>query len=93
MTNKAWALAALMVAALASGPSRAADAGGAPSPSTSEASATVHPDLVDVTWEWIWFGSGKEQFDVEKPDHYTIAFSVDGTLAIRADCNRGSGRY
>ena len=94
MSLKAWALAALVVAtAHASGPSRAADAKGAPSQGDASTSAAVHPELLDTPLQWIWFGSGKEQFDVDAPERYTIEFFADGTLAIQADCNRGTGNY
>ena len=49
MSLKAWALAALVVAtAHASGPSRAADAKGAPSQGDASTSAAVHPELLDT---------------------------------------------
>jgi heat shock protein HslJ len=46
-------------------------------------------DVLDVTWQWIWFGSGAEEFDVDKPELYTVQFAADGSVAIQADCNRG----
>lgn len=50
-------------------------------------------ELLDVTWQWTWFGSGAEQFDVDHPQNYTLLFLADGTVAIEADCNRGTARY
>lgn len=46
-------------------------------------------DVLDATWQWIWFGSGAEELDVDKPELYTVQFAADGTVAIQADCNRG----
>src|SRR5687767_12082707 len=54
---------------------------------------TLPAEVVDVTWEWIWFGDGKEQFDVDKPEQYTVQFSADGAVAIQADCNRGRSDF
>lgn len=49
--------------------------------------------VLDVVWEWTWFGSGAEQFDVENPEQYTVQFFDNGSLALQADCNRGRGEY
>lgn len=49
--------------------------------------------VLDATWQWTWFGSGAEQFDVDHPEHYTLHFSADGNLAIQADCNRGRAGF
>lgn len=48
-------------------------------------------ELQDTAWQWVSFHSGKEAFDIDHPERYTIAFEEDGRLAVRADCNRGSG--
>ena len=50
-------------------------------------------ELLDATWQWTWFGSGAEQFDVDHPENYTLLFLADGTAAIEADCNRGTAQY
>lgn len=50
-------------------------------------------ELLDATWQWTWFGSGAEQFDVDHPENYTLLFLADGTAAIKADCNRGTAQY
>lgn len=64
-----------------------------PEASGEGAEMTIPEDLFEATWEWIWFGSGAEKFDVETPEQYTIQFFPDGTAAIRADCNRGRANY
>lgn len=93
MNFKAWTFGAVLLAIATSGPSRAADPAPDAAKGTVAAEASGHPDVLDATWEWIWFGSGKEQFDVDKPERYTLEFAADGALAIQADCNRGTGTY
>ena len=61
---------------------QAADAG-------AEKVYALPADVLDVTWQWTWFGSGAEAFDVDKPELYTVQFAADGSVAIQADCNRG----
>ncbi len=56
---------------------------------TPEADA---PSLVGSVWQWVQFGSGAEAFDVTASD-YTVTFTEDGSLHVRADCNVGSGSY
>jgi heat shock protein HslJ len=36
---------------------------------------------------------GQLPIDVDQPDRYTIRFGRDGRVALRADCNRGTGGY
>lgn len=52
-------------------------------------------DLVDVIWEW---SALKEtmpasQSVVPNPENYTVTFSADGTLSVKADCNVAAGSY
>jgi heat shock protein HslJ len=52
------------------------------------------PALTGVVWEWQRFegGDGSEVVP-DDPSRYTIRFMEDGTVAVQADCNSGSGRY
>jgi heat shock protein HslJ len=70
----------------------AADSGPAPS-GMAAADSTSSKDMMDVTWEWVEFTTPVEQMDIDAPDHYTIRFGSDGKVALRADCNRGMGKY
>ena len=56
-----------------------------------DAAAGTPADLLGSAWQWVSFHSGKEAFDIEHPERYTIAFEEDGIAFIQADCNRGSG--
>ena len=49
-------------------------------------SATSAPDLTGGTWHW------QGANDLPR-DAYTLEFAADGRALVRADCNRGSGRY
>lgn len=42
--------------------------------------------LGGATWQWQTAGNGAS-------DRYTLQFMDDGRVVVRADCNRGSGRY
>ena len=50
--------------------------------------------LVEITWYWqgTWMGDGS-QVTPDDPERYTVQFSRDGRVAVRADCNRGVGTY
>lgn len=47
--------------------------------------------LAGTTWRWTHFRDAKQDFTVS--GDYTIAFNADGTTAVVADCNTGSGTY
>jgi heat shock protein HslJ len=52
------------------------------------AMATAASDeLAGVVWRWLPAGAS------EASDRYTLEFMPDGRLQVRADCNRGAGRY
>jgi heat shock protein HslJ len=55
--------------------------------------AGLPSDLQDVTWEWVSFTTPVEQLQIDGPSKYTIRFSPDGKVAVKADCNRGTGSY
>jgi heat shock protein HslJ len=46
-------------------------------------------DLGGAAWHW----QGPEGGPPVSRDLYTIEFAADGRALVRADCNRGSGRY
>jgi uncharacterized lipoprotein YbaY/predicted small secreted protein len=58
----------------------------------AEPTAAV-PGLTNVLWQWDRFTEGAESFEVPDPEAYQLAFLADGQFALRADCNRGRGRY
>lgn len=45
---------------------------------------------------WAWHASARDggvRAGVAAPDRYTIELSPDGSVRVRADCNRGGARY
>ena len=44
-------------------------------------------------WQWVSFTDPLQQFDVETPERYLLAFNEEGTVAIVADCNNARGSY
>jgi len=50
---------------------------------------SAQPELVGNAWHW----QGPEGGPGAPRDAYTIEFTGDGRLLVRADCNRGAGRY
>ena len=86
-------VALFMVAVLAPLPGSVAEDTPKGQPSGDTLPFTLPAELLDVTWQWTWFGSGAEQFDVDHPEKYTLLLLADGTAAIVADCNRGTARY
>ena len=52
------------------------------------------PALTGTTWEWQrTIMSDDQRFEPKAPAHYTVNFGADGRMAMRADCNRGTGGY
>lgn len=51
-------------------------------------------ELTGAAWQWTGF-SDPEQGDltVDAPEQYTVEFMPDGLVAVKADCNNGSGTY
>lgn len=62
-------------------------AGAAPAAQTQPAA----DPLAGTSWQWTHFRDTKQDFDVSGT--YTITFNADGTAAVVADCNTGSGTY
>jgi uncharacterized protein YidB (DUF937 family)/heat shock protein HslJ len=67
-------------------------AGSLPSVATSRGTG-VADDLMGVTWELAGVTTTMEQRTIDTPDRYTVRFDSGGRLAVRADCNRGTGTY
>jgi len=56
--------------------------------------AGASAEIVGVTWEWEKFTGGDDSvIEVNDPTRYTLLLQADGTYALRADCNQGSGSY
>jgi len=50
--------------------------------------------LIGTVWAWhATTGNDGARASVASPDRYTIELQPDGVLRVRADCNRGAGRY
>ena len=89
--------AALATSSCAGGDPNLSTRSGAPSygaagalPPTLGASSN---DLTSRTWHWQRTQSGGDSVVASAPDRYTLTFQGGGRLAVRADCNRGSGSY
>jgi heat shock protein HslJ len=65
---------------------------GTPAPAEEPAPSEAE-SLVGATWKWVGFTDPMQQFEVEDPASYTLAFQEDGTVAIQADCNNAIGSY
>ena len=59
---------------------------------TNGTAVNITAPFVNSTWRWI-AQAGSESISVPSPDRYTIAFASNGTYAIRADCNNGTGNF
>jgi heat shock protein HslJ len=51
------------------------------------------PSLVGVTWNLQEIRGGSSPATPSDPSAYTLTFGDDGRVAVRADCNQGSGDY
>jgi heat shock protein HslJ len=69
------------------------DSGPGPDAAPGATDSTLSPHVLEVTWQWTRMTTPLEQFDVAPPANYTIYFGSDGRVALKADCNRGTGRY
>jgi heat shock protein HslJ len=49
--------------------------------------ASAEDDLIGGAWRWQAGAAG------DATDRYTVEFIADGRVQVRADCNRGAGRY
>jgi heat shock protein HslJ len=54
----------------------------------------LKPTLTGVVWQWERFLGGRNTGAVPaEPSAYTLEFREDGSVAVQADCNSGSGRF
>jgi len=52
------------------------------------------PGIVGPVWQWVQtIYSNDSKTAPAKPESYTVQFGVDGTVNVKADCNRKGGRY
>ena len=49
--------------------------------------------LTNTTWQWHALQAGANQTVIDDPALYTVVFRPNGTYAIRADCNTGTGTF
>lgn len=80
--------AAVLVACRAAAP----DATPAAEEQTSPESLEI-PSLAGTTWQWVEYESADGQVNIEGSQYYLITFKADGSLKIKADCNRALGSY
>lgn len=58
---------------------------------TGTTAAPADNPLSAAPWSWVHFRDAKQDYDVS--GNYAIVFNDDGTVAVTADCNSGSGSY
>ena len=59
---------------------------------TAQPEATIE-GILDIVWKWQGTLTPADLITVEEPDQYTIRFTSDGTISIKADCNAAGGTY
>jgi heat shock protein HslJ len=64
-----------------------------PTTAPVEQTSTSEQSLTGTAWMWVGFTDPTQQFSVENPASYTLAFQADGTVNIKADCNNAIGSY
>ncbi len=60
--------------------------------SSTGVAPTISAPFVNSTYRWV-ARSGSQSISVPSPDRYTIKFNQNGTYALRADCNNGTGNF
>ncbi len=61
---------------------------------TMQFSSAPTPALVGTLWKLQQIQMNDDTLLVpDQPEHYTAEFLADGTLLVRADCNRGRGQF
>jgi heat shock protein HslJ len=79
-----WAIMNAILAICLFMPQSMLIAGGPPSAET----------ITGIEWQWIQSLYGNDTKAIPSdPSHYTIIFNPDGTVSVRADCNRAGGNY
>jgi heat shock protein HslJ len=57
-------------------------------------SYVAQPEISGIEWQWqSTLAADGTMTDVPNPENYTLSFNDDGSFAIVADCNQGSGTY
>jgi heat shock protein HslJ len=65
-----------------------------PVEAASDVATPLDSELAGTRWQLISIQSMNDTKDVpDDPSKYTLAFGADGTAALLADCNRGTGTY
>lgn len=49
--------------------------------------------LEKTIWRWENTETSGGKITVDKPENYTLEFTADGKIRVKADCNRGGGSY
>lgn len=63
-------------------------------PIARDAEALMPMPLTDTVWSWRSTAAANGSVTpVSTPDLYTVQLVSDGTVRVRADCNRGAGTY
>jgi len=86
----------MILAALANGSAPQAPPAAQPTPAASSPATTetaLPSDAFDVTWQWESLVTPVDTVKPDRPELYTLQFDRSGRVAVRADCNRGSGPY
>lgn len=62
-------------------------------PAGDDAETQPGADLHGVVWAWVSLTNSSGPTDIADPTRYTLEFSPDGSLNIRADCNNARSEY
>jgi putative lipoprotein len=55
---------------------------------------TADSELTGVTWQWVSFTDPVQgEQAIDSPEQYTVEFTPEGLVSVKADCNNGSGTY
>jgi len=61
----------------------------------TEATPVINATFVNKTWRWTGMTQTmpSKEVTVSNPNQYTIFFAPNGTYAVKADCNTGTGNF
>jgi heat shock protein HslJ len=65
----------------------------AQSPANTPPLYVLPSEMLEKQWQWVGGTSGGTNVLVTEPARYTIRFTSQGRIEVRADCNRGVGNY
>ena len=51
------------------------------------------PTLAEVVWKWQGTTTATEEITLDDASKYTVEFTVDGKVNVKADCNKGFATY